>query len=122
MQIFDSNMKLDVNKARLSELRRILRKKIYPNYKFIDPRRDQFRRPDFTDEKGVKGGDLTLVMADKIFYEMKMNSCSEEEKASFWKTYSAEIANWFSTERSKNTRAMQESFKRSKFKIDWNCL
>ncbi len=116
--IYDSEEKSDVNMGTLYVLQRTLKEKIYRTYKFMDPKRDNFDRPDFTDERGKRGNDLTLVIADKIFKALDMNSCSEEEKASFWKTYSGKIARWFSLNRCANTKAIKRSFESSKCKID----
>ncbi len=113
-RIYDSKETSNMNMGPLYILQRTLKEKNYPTYKFVDPRRDKFRRPDFTDEQGMRGGDLTLVMANKIFNAMNMISCSEEEKASFWKTYSGRISRWFSLNRCANTKAMKRSFEAGK--------
>ncbi len=118
-RIYDTKEKLDMKEGPLYVLQRTLKEKIYPTYKFVDPRKDKFRRPDFTDENGARGGDLTLVMADKIFNAMNMSSCSEEEKANFWKTYSGRISRWFSLNRCANTKAMKRSFEAGKYGIIW---
>lgn len=96
-------------------LQRVLKERVYPIYKFVDPNKDRFKRPDFTDLRGMQNGDLTLIMANKIFDAMNMTTVSDEEKARFWHTYNIRISRWFSLNRCANTKAVKSAFVNSKF-------
>lgn len=113
--IYDSKVppKMEVQVAYI--LQRVLKERVYPIYKFVDPNKDRFRRPDFTDLQGIRNGDLTLIMANIIFENMNMTTVSDEEKARFWHAYNGKISRWFSLNRCANTKAMKNAFVNREF-------